>query len=187
MPIEKRCIDEQLKKLPGFKRYAGRGEIAYLPDMLIEGETIQALATGNLYGRGYAAGQQYLVVATDRRLLFLSAGLLSGLRRGELSLRQITAVTHRTGRVQGSVDLTTSEGRVIIDKIANNDVQRLARVLAELISRQATDPAPAAFPPPGIPGQPDIITQLERLVQLKERGALTEQEFQTLKARLLAQ
>jgi hypothetical protein len=44
--------------------------------------------------------------------------------------------------------------------------------------------APAA--PPAAPAQPDKIAQLTQLAALKDSGALTEAEFETEKAKLLA-
>jgi hypothetical protein len=48
--------------------------------------------------------------------------------------------------------------------------------------------APAAAPaaPPAAPAQPDKIAQLTQLAALKDSGALTEAEFETEKAKLLA-
>jgi Short C-terminal domain len=41
--------------------------------------------------------------------------------------------------------------------------------------------------PPGSPGDDQRVAQLERLARLRESGALTEQEFEREKARILAQ
>jgi Short C-terminal domain len=46
--------------------------------------------------------------------------------------------------------------------------------------------APAAAPAPAAPAQPDKIAQLTQLAALKDSGALTEAEFETEKAKLLA-
>jgi len=49
---------------------------------------------------------------------------------------------------------------------------------------EAAAPAPAAAPPPD--AAPDPIEQLTRLAALKDSGALTEEEFEAQKAKLLA-
>jgi hypothetical protein len=41
--------------------------------------------------------------------------------------------------------------------------------------------------PPRSPGEDERVAQLERLARLRESGALTEQEFEREKARILAQ
>lgn len=51
---------------------------------------------------------------------------------------------------------------------------------------QAPSPQYADMMPPEAPvGQEDVITQLERLGNLKAQGLLTEQEFEAQKAKLL--
>ncbi|MDU6539582.1 SHOCT domain-containing protein [Mixta calida] len=52
----------------------------------------------------------------------------------------------------------------------------------------ATPAAPTAAPAPAAPTAPefdDLISKLERLAQLKEKGILTEEEFLQQKQRLL--
>ena len=49
-------------------------------------------------------------------------------------------------------------------------------------------PPPAGYPPappPAAAPQPDMIAQLKELAQLKDQGILTEEEFNTQKARVL--
>lgn len=62
---------------------------------------------------------------------------------------------------------------------------------AEDVVRPAGDAPPAPSPTGGLassgsaPGSPDAITQLEKLVKLRESGALTEAEFEQQKAKIL--
>ena len=46
----------------------------------------------------------------------------------------------------------------------------------------AAPPAPAA---PSAPAEADVVSQLQRLVDLKSQGVLSEAEFESAKARLL--
>lgn len=48
---------------------------------------------------------------------------------------------------------------------------------------QATYEQPAA--PPPAPAQPDTITQLKELAELRDQGILTEEEFAAQKAKIL--
>ena len=50
--------------------------------------------------------------------------------------------------------------------------------------QQYASPAEENYPPPA-PAQDDVITQLERLGNLKAQGILTEEEFAAEKAKLL--
>ncbi|HMI33054.1 MAG TPA: SHOCT domain-containing protein [Propionibacteriaceae bacterium] len=45
---------------------------------------------------------------------------------------------------------------------------------------------PAYAPPPAAPAQDDMLTQLQKLGELKAAGVLTEEEFAAQKAKILA-
>ncbi len=42
------------------------------------------------------------------------------------------------------------------------------------------------YPPPYQPPQPNVVDQLQRLADLRDRGVLTEAEFQQQKQRILS-
>lgn len=181
MPIEKRSLDEQLKNLPAAERWAGRGELGHLAGILCDGETVLALTGCKLYGRGYAAGESCLAAVTDRRLLFVGAGFLTAPRQAEVAFQNVTAVSQRAGLVQGSITLATVGGRIVIDRVPNADLVPVAGAIA---TRLGSAPPPPPQPTPAAPA--DIVSQLERLARLREQGALTQQEFEAAKARLLS-
>ena len=52
---------------------------------------------------------------------------------------------------------------------------------------QQADAAPAPPPPqPAAPAEDDMLTQLQKLGELKDSGVLTEEEFAAQKAKILA-
>lgn len=57
--------------------------------------------------------------------------------------------------------------------------------LAELQAQQAAQAAAAPPPPPAAPAD-DLMTQLQKLGDLKAAGVLSEEEFAAAKAKLLA-
>ncbi len=68
---------------------------------------------------------------------------------------------------------------------------RVSRRQANRWSQQGADPygappEPAPAPPPPAAPAPDLVTQLKDLAALRDSGVLTDAEFQTQKARLLA-
>ena len=64
-----------------------------------------------------------------------------------------------------------------------------AAVGAHAANKRAADAAPeapeAAAPAPAPAAAPDPVAQLTQLAALKDSGALTEEEFETQKARIL--
>ncbi|WP_199305982.1 SHOCT domain-containing protein [Pseudanabaena sp. FACHB-2040] len=61
----------------------------------------------------------------------------------------------------------------------------LEQVKAQMAALQQPAPAPALAPTPIPTPQSNLLAQLTQLAQLKEAGALTDDEFQLAKAKLL--
>ncbi len=125
-----------------------------------------------------------------------------GQRRGPGLLRTAatTAVVAGTATavskgVSGSMDTAAMskqqqmEQQQVAQNAANQAQAELAQTKAQLAAMQAqqlqadqaqatTAAAPSA--------QPDLIAQLQQLTQLKQAGALSEDEFQAAKAKLLS-
>jgi hypothetical protein len=64
------------------------------------------------------------------------------------------------------------------------DYDRDARI-AELEAQQMQQQPAAAAPPAASGGGDDMVTQLQKLAQLKEQGILTDEEFAAQKQKLL--
>jgi hypothetical protein len=99
-------------------------------------------------------------------------GLLRGIARTAAVAGTASAVA---GRVQ------RHQARKFADKDAETYADRDQAYEDQMASRGQY---PAA-PPPAAAPQPDMITQLKELAQLKDQGILTEEEFNTQKARIL--
>jgi hypothetical protein len=174
MPVEKAVVDAQLKALGDFHQFFTKREVAHIPEVLVQGETIRALTSG-LY-----EGNTWLVVVTDHRLLFLDKGMVFGLKQVELPMRQISAISHKTGFLMGELQIATSAGKSVIKSIPKGDVAKIAGIVSDLV-RVAHSPAVAPAPV----ATNDIASQLERLAALMEKGVLTPAEFAAQKAKLL--
>jgi len=66
---------------------------------------------------------------------------------------------------------------------AQQDMEQMKAQLAAMQAQPTTPAAPAPAPTPAT--SPDLLTQLTQLAQLKDAGALTDEEFQLAKAKLL--
>jgi hypothetical protein len=67
-------------------------------------------------------------------------------------------------------------------KWARQSQEQYAQQQAELAAQEAQYYAP---PPPSAAAEPDYAAELERLVQFKNEGVLTEEEFQAKKKQIL--
>jgi hypothetical protein len=99
-------------------------------------------------------------------------GLLRGVARTAVVAGTASAVAGRVQRRQAS-------------KFAERDAQTYADREDAYDQRRAEQAPQYAAPPPAAPAQPDLVTQLKQLAELKEQGILTEDEFNAQKAKLL--
>ena len=101
-------------------------------------------------------------------------GLLRGIVRTAVVAGTASAVNGRVQRHQAR-------------KFAESDAQTYAdreRAYEEQTAPQ--EPYPQAAPAPAPAAQPDMIEQLKQLAELRDQGVLTDEEFATQKARILA-
>lgn len=90
-------------------------------------------------------------------------GLLRGVARTAAIAGTATAVSNRVSRRQAN-------------RWAGQSDQQYAQ-------EQEYEPAPAPPPPPA---EPDPMTRLKELAELRDQGILTEEEFSAQKAKILA-
>jgi Short C-terminal domain len=104
-------------------------------------------------------------------------GLIGGMARTAVVAGTATAVSNRVSRRQAN-------------KWASQDQQQAEAQAYEQQQAYPQQPAYAAPPPPpqqpAAPAQEDMLTQLQKLGELKAAGVLTEEEFAAQKAKILA-
>ena len=100
----KRASKADLKK--EFKRIAERSgddgfgtkkELKHLPQVLMDGEQVLAFSSGLM------DNNTWLIVLTDKRVLFLDKGMLYGLKESSIPLDRINGVSGETGLLMGKI------------------------------------------------------------------------------------
>jgi len=118
-------------------------------------------------------------------------------RNGQLSIydtldHQIGGVQQQQGNSYGSLSFSSQFGTFTVDSLPLINPSPVSSPVAQPPAAPAQSAAPyyqeapasAPQPPPSSSG--DVISAIERLGQLRDRGILTDQEFQTKKAELLS-
>lgn len=187
MAVDKSVVAQQLRDLEHLtgraERFIGAlekfqvgREIGHLHEVLVAGEVMKAFVKG-VYDK-----KTWLVVVTDRRLLFLDKGML-GLKTAEIPFAHISAMSHTIGIATGEITVSTASGRQQITMIQKQEMPRLVDVISGLI-HAASRPQPIVIQQASTNGS-DVATQLEKLADLKAKGVLTDAEFQAQKTKLL--
>ena len=185
-------IKKQLGKLDRASKILGRREINELPTVLWHDETIENAVQGK-YGES-----QGILVATDKRLIFVNKGMVGGrLRVEDFPYDKIASIQYDTGKILGDYHWSDMDRKAKITIFASGNKAEIEQVHKKQVRdfceyvRARTTPASAPVSAPAQPASPavargdDVIEQLERLARLRQEGVLTQEEFDAQKRRLL--
>lgn len=175
-PAKQAAIDDALNKISGAGKFLTKREIKELPSVLWDGELPMHLVDGR-YNKGYG-----ILVATDRRLVFMDKGLFS-LKVEDFPYDRILSVEAKTGMVMGQLTIHTAAGKEEIQQVTKERVHPLAEWIRANIREDKTSPEPPV--PVAAPSVSSLADELTKLAALRDQGILTDDEFNTQKARLL--
>ena len=111
-------------------------------------------------------------------------GLIRGVARTAAIAGTATAVSNRVSRRQANKWAAQDEQQAAEqDQAAKAQAYDQQQAAAQQQAYAAPPPPP---PQPAAPAQDDMLTQLQKLGDLKAAGVLTEEEFAAQKAKILA-
>lgn len=174
-------IKLQIKSLDKVSKYLGKREIKQLPDILWEDEKVESIVQG-MYSKGLG-----ILVATNKRLVFVDKGMIYGLTVETFPYKNISSIQYSTGLLYGKLTIFSSGNKSEIDNVGKKEVRlfsefvrnKLSSLDEPLENRNKMDDHGSYNSSPG------KITQLERLAELKEKGILSEEEFAAEKEKIL--
>ncbi|MCQ9633788.1 PH domain-containing protein [Chryseobacterium sp. WG14] len=173
---EKSRLDEirdELKKLDISPTIFARKEIHELPEILLADEKIVYLVEG----RNKLNNHHIILVATDRRLIFVDKEFMYGLKVEDFSYSKISSIQYETAFLLASIDIQVTDDIVEIDGVGKYHAELFCEKVREFISRPEETFQNKS--------EPNVLDQLEQLGRLKESGVLSEEEFLEQKKKLL--
>ncbi len=168
-------INRQINALPDRYVFWTQKEIKMLPKLLNQGETIRAVTSGMM------KSATWLAVCTTQRILFVNCGMFFGLRQVQLPLDRIQSIDHSSTLIFGSISVWDGASAFTIDMVLKKSILPFVRATEEsmfAMRKAQSKPAAAA-------ASVDVATQLTKLAELKEKGHITDAEFQAQKKKLL--
>lgn len=166
-------IREELKKLDINPTIFARKEIRELPDIISKEEKIVYLVEG----RNKINNHHIILVATDRRLIFVDKEFMYGLKVEDFSYSKISSIQYETAVLLASIDIQVTDDIVEIDGVGKYHAELFCEKVRDFMSRPevSTQNKP----------EPSILDQLEQLGRLKESGVVSEEEFLDQKKKLM--
>ena len=183
-PEELKAKYKELAKKIGDDQFFTKKELNYLPEILKEGEQVLGFVTGLM------GGNTWLVTLTDNRLIFLDKGMLWGLKQDIVPLSKVQSVSCSTGIIFGEIKIAHGSKTYKIENVIKGTVKIFTNMIQEQIdsinaapAASATSSAATTDPEAG----EDKYAKLEKLFALKEKGVLTEEEFEKEKKKILSE
>ncbi len=131
-------VQQQIAKIEGASRFIPRKEIKELPSVLGADECIEQLTPG-FYNGGIG-----LLVATNRRLVFVDKGMLYGLRVEDFHYDRISSIQYKTGLLLGEITIFASGNRAEISQVEKSMVRQFGEYVQTRIGRPPPLPAAAS-------------------------------------------
>jgi hypothetical protein len=176
-------IRRQIEAIPERYVFWTQKEIRALPQILDEDERIVGITSG------YMNGATWLAVCTQRRLIFLNRGMFYGLRQVQLPLDRIQSIDHSFTICFGGISIWDGASSFSIGMVLKSSIMPFVRATEEAmyeLRHRGAQIRASSTPSASAPSAPvDVASQLAKLADLKEKGYLTEEEFQSQKKKLL--
>lgn len=167
-------VKQQIAAYPHRYIFWTKKEIRALPEVLDKDERILAVTSGIMNG------VTWLLTCTNRRLIFLHCGMIFGMRQVQMPLDRIQSIDHSSVIAIGSISVWDGASSFTIGMIFKPSILPFVRVTEEaMYALRKAQSRPAASAPT------DVAGQIAKLAELKEKGHLTDEEFQAQKKKLL--
>lgn len=167
-------IKEQIKHLDVGSKLLGMKEIKALPDILWEDEKLEKMVQG-YYEKGSG-----ILAATNKRLVFVDRGMIYGIRVEDFPYDKISSIQYETGMLGAKIMIFTSGNKAEIKHVRNAVAKNFGDYVRARISKvqeHASNPKQEAGD--------DVTTQLEKFASLKDKGIISDDEFNAKKKQIL--
>lgn len=165
-------VQQQIDAYPHRYIFWTNKEVRALPNILDAGEAIKAITSG------YLNGSTWLAVCTNRRVIFLNRGMFLGAQQVQFPLDRIQSINHEYTLFFGSISVWDGATAFTINMVAKPSIGPFVKATEEMMYAQRHTQSKAV---PSL----SVAEQIAKLAELKEKGYLTDQEFQAQKKKLL--
>lgn len=168
-------VAEAVARLDRVSKLFGRKELRHLPLILEPTERVEALAQGEF------AKKQGIIILTTQRLVFFEKSLMGRETLEEFHLASVSSLSVKKGLGGEKLVVHASGHEYEIKRVMHGQIDGLMSRFRALKHGAGAAPAPAAEAASGI----DPMTQIERLGELRTKGLISDEEYESKKQELL--
>ncbi len=174
-------IQDEIRALGEVDLFGTAKEVTHLPEILADDENIRYLTSG------LTNGTTWLIVCTQKRIILLDYGFLFGMKQSEMALENINSISYQQGLLFGSIEIWHGGARMLIENCGKETVRPFVDAVNKAIKdlKNGNVQSSVKQQDSAQTNQDDIVSKLERLAALKEKGILTDEEFVAQKAKIL--
>ena len=168
--------------------------LADIQPVLNSGEQVLDCTTCNaeVIRMGSKTKRSATIAVTDRRVIIFSKKL-GGYDVQDFAYGLLTGVNHKKGFTFGDIDFRASGDSAHLTMVPKDEVERISQMVRDRIalSHRPDGPGATVAPPVGQPNGPvghpavSVADEIRKLGELRDAGLLSQEEFDTQKARLL--
>lgn len=122
-------VKTQIKSLEGADKLLESKEIKELPSILSARETVKKVIKGSCEHR------TGMMVATEKRLIFVDKGVIFGIGIEDFTYDKITSIQYKVDSAFGTITISTSEKRIHIQQVDKEQVISFSKYVRERIAR----------------------------------------------------
>ncbi|MES2662335.1 MAG: PH domain-containing protein [Pseudomonadota bacterium] len=160
----------------GEDQFLTKKELSFLPATLMAWEQVLGFTSGQM------DGNTWLIVLTDRRIIFLDKGLISGLKQFFIDLDNVQVVSGNTSLFSGKIHITDGSNHRIIENVWKKTIIFMTNKIQAAIELRKNNKYVA---PQVSDKDSDPYERLEKLAVLKNKGIISEEEFVREKKKIL--
>ncbi|MCD8151530.1 MAG: ribosomal protein L7/L12 [Clostridiales bacterium] len=170
---------DYIKSLPGADTFGTKKEIAYLETILLPEETVNAVSSGIM------DGHTWLMASTNKRVILMNKNLLVGMKQMEIPLNQLNSISFSTGLLFSTIKIHHGAASIKIEHVQKGSEKYFVDATNKAMREYSTN---VTYQQPVQPSQPQVSVadEIMKLKQLLDCGALTQEEFDAQKKKLLA-
>ena len=148
-------------------------EVKELPNIIHDDEIVTYATSG------FLNNNTWLIVSTNKRVIFLDKGMIFGLKQIEIPLEKINSIGHKKGLILGDIEIWDGASRMKIQNVQKDTLVPFVNTVNKA-REELTKPQPQV-----INHQVSSADEILKFKTLLDQGIINQEEFDKKKKELL--
>jgi hypothetical protein len=167
-------IQLMLKECGAKDFFGTKKEVKELPNIIQDNEVITYATSG------FLNNNTWLIVSTNKRVIFLDKGMIFGLKQIEIPLEKINSIGHKKGLILGDIEIWDGASRMKIKNVQKDTLVPFVNAVNKA-REDLRKPQEAKVFHQQVSSADEIL----KFKSLLEQGVITQEEFNKKKKELL--